>query len=95
MRILKVGVGEVAFEAGPDSPAELARQRVNEVMEQLAEIVLAGPPDIGLSAMVSLLACQLLVYPEPLAKTEAVATALRSVVEMNINQEEAVSIYIL
>ena len=95
MRILKVGVGEVAFGANPGSPAELSRQRVNEVMEQLADIVFELPPAIALSAVVSLLATQLSVYPEPLAKTEAIGAVLRTLVEMNINREEAVSIYIV
>jgi hypothetical protein len=95
MRILKVGLGEVAFGADPGSAAELSRQRVNAVMEQLADIVFEQPPAIALSAMVSLLATQLSVHPEALVKTEAIGAVLGTLVEMNMNREEAVSIYIL
>jgi hypothetical protein len=95
MRILKVGIGEFAVEADSNSPMELARQRVNVVTEQLAEIVFNEPPSIGLSAMVSLLATQLSVHPEPQAKTEAIVTVLRTLVEMNMTREEALSIYLI
>ena len=95
MRILKVGIGEVAVEADANSPVELARQRVNGVTAQLADIVFNEPPAIGLSALVSLLATQLSVHPEPQAKTEAIVTVLRTLVDMNMNREEALSVYIM
>lgn len=95
MRILKAGIGEVAIEADPGSPAEQARQRVNEVMGKLADIVFSEPRAIGLSAMVSLLATQLSGYPEPLGQTEAIARVLHTLVATNMNREESVSIYIL
>jgi len=85
----------VAIEADPDSLAERSRQRVNEVAEQLAAIVFKESPAIGLSAMVSFLAALLADEPEPLARTEAIATVLQTLVEMNVNREGAVSIYIL
>jgi hypothetical protein len=95
MRILKVGIGEVAVEADPGSSAERSRQRVNEVTEQLAEIVFKESPAIGLSAMVSFLAALLADEPEPLARAEAIGKVLQTLVEMNINREVPVSIYLI
>jgi len=95
VRILKVGIGEVAVEADPNSFAERSRQRVNEVAGQLAEIVFKESPAIGLSAMVSFLAALLADEPEPLARTKAIGNVLQTLVETNINREVPVSIYIL
>ena len=85
----------MAVEADPGSDAERSRQRVNEVAGQLAEILFKESPAIGLSAMVSFLAALLADEPEPLARTEAISNVLQSLVEMNVNRELPVSIYIL
>jgi hypothetical protein len=95
MRTLKVGNREVAIEADPGSLSELSRQRVTEVVLELAGIVFKESPAIGLSAMVSFLAAMLADEPEPLAKTEAIGSVLQTLVEVNMNREVPVSIYIL
>jgi hypothetical protein len=95
MRIIRVGAGEVAIEADAASAAEVARQRVNEVIGQLADVVFKEEPAIGLSAMVSFLGALLSDGPEPIAQTRAIGGVLETLVSMNITREGAVSIYLL
>ena len=93
MKALRVSNGQV-FADGPQETPEgrKGRERVNEVMEKLADVVFNEPPAVGFSAVVSFLADLLTDMKEPLSEVSDTSAVLEALVRMNLTREEHVVI---
>ena len=94
MNALRVHNGKV-FADGPQETPEgrKGRERVNEVMEKLADVVFNEPPKVGFSAVVSFLAVLLTEMTDPLSEVKDTSAVLEALVRINLTREEAIVLY--
>ena len=93
MNSLRVHDGQV-FADGQETPeGRKGVERVNDVMEKLADVVLNEPPPVGFSAVVSFLAVLLTETTDPLSEVKDTSALLEALVRINLTREEAITVY--
>ena len=85
MSVWKVETGQVIRDAQQEpATAKEGKQRVDEVMKKLADIVYDEPLSVGLSAVVSYLAVLLADMKDPSSEFVNTTAVLHSLVQLNL-----------